>query len=264
MLFTKGCNSHFILWRSLLGPVKLRELHQRTGALVHPSYALPQLRAFYRNETNKRLAKLIEKWQSISSTCLFRWIGKPNVQMPMSYSEASWTGMLDFRTGCWDDEAIHLVETCDGVVQYAITFEDDSDEDIVDSIDLFPVTADFDVALPILREGIRKFNFDGSANSYWERWPELRSNSLNLFLGVGDVKDSHSIGFPSTRAPASEWMRLHHSVSLPENSGDRDVAIPPGLLCKRVSRDEIIVCGVHSHGAAESDIDSCLIPVYEE
>lgn len=221
-----------------LGPEKLHELHQRTGAPVQPSYALPQLRAFYNNEMYKCLAKQVEKWQTISSICLYRWSGKPNIQIPISYSEASWTGMLDFRTGCWDDEAVNLVETCNGVVQYSIEIEDEEangEEECVDDIDLFPPTADFDTALPTLRGGIPKFNYDGSVNSYWERWPELRSPfPVNLFLGVGNVDD---------RPSASEWVRVNHTIVPSYNAVQSDVTIPPGMICKRINRDQIIIGG---------------------
>jgi hypothetical protein len=170
---------------SHIGPEKLNALHQRTGAPIHASYSLPQLRAFYGNENNKSIAKQIEKWQTISSICLFRWSGRPFVQMPISFSEASWTGMLDLHTGCWDDEAVDLFETCNGIVQFQYEVEDD-DEEYVEGIDLLPPTVDFDAALPFLRHSIPRNNGDGSANSYWERWPELRSFPVQLFVGVGD------------------------------------------------------------------------------
>ena len=255
-----------VLYRSLLGPEKLHALHQRTGAPLNASYALPQLRAFYRNVKYKSLAKQIEKWQTISSISLHRWSGRPNIQMPVSFSEASWTGMLDFHTGCWDDEAINLVETCEGVVQYT---HEDNGEGFIDDIDLFPPTADFDAPLPNLRGGIPKFNYDGSVNSYWERWPELRSYPVNLFLGVGGVTGTR----PSSE---SEWVRLHYSILPSNNFSDSGITVPPGLLCKRVHRDQIIVGDVQSDvgGAvewAQSRINvlnvealvSYLPPVYE-
>ena len=88
--------------------------------------------------------------------------------MPISFSEASWTGMLDLHTGCWDDEAVDLFETCNGIVQFQYEVEDD-DEEYVEGIDLLPPTVDFDAALPFLRHSIPRNNGDGSANSYWER-----------------------------------------------------------------------------------------------
>ena len=113
-----------LLFHRELGQEKLDAMYQRTGAPLHASYALPQLRAFYAKEENRHLAERIERWQTLSTICLHRWSGKPCVQMPISYSEASWTGMLDFRTCSWDHEALLLVETCPGVTQYVEPLEE--------------------------------------------------------------------------------------------------------------------------------------------
>ena len=253
---------------SYLGPDKLLALHQRTGSPIHSSHALPQLLAFYRDEKYNSLAKQVEKWETISSICLYRWSGRPNVQMPMSFSEASWTGMLDFRTGCWDDVAVHIVESCDGAV-CAHAMEEEDDEVYPDVIDLFPPTADFDAPLPFLRAGLPQLNDDGSVNSYWERWPELRSYPVSLFFGIGNLDDSKCSAGP-------EWVRVHHSISHSNNEDECDITIPPGLLCKRVHRDQIIVGGFRSDGGSLVDwaqslttmqtveaYDSCLAPVQE-
>jgi hypothetical protein len=105
--------------------------------------------------------------------------------MPISYSEASWTGMLDFRTCSWNYEALRLVETCPGVTQYVGPLEKD-DEGDQDDIELLPPLMNFDAPLPFLREGIPRYNDDGSANAYWEKWPEFRSHMLRLFLGIAE------------------------------------------------------------------------------
>jgi hypothetical protein len=167
-----------------MGQEKMNYMQRRTGAPIHASYSLPQLRAFYGNEKNKIIAKQIEKWQTISSICHFRWSGRPHVQVPISISEASWTGMLNCGTCCWDDEAVDLLETCPGIAQYQFEVEDD-DEEILDDIDLLPPTVPWDAVLPILRTGIPQHNDDGSVNIYWGRWPELRSFPVQLFFGVG-------------------------------------------------------------------------------
>jgi hypothetical protein len=100
--------------------------------------------------------------------------------------EASWTGLLDFRTCSWDDEAVDLVQTCPGITRYEELFEEGDEVYKDDDIELLPPLADFDVRLPFLREGVPKFNHDGSGNVYWERWPEFRSHLLSQFLGIDD------------------------------------------------------------------------------
>mmetsp|Transcript_298 Transcript_298/g.596 ORF Transcript_298/g.596 Transcript_298/m.596 type:complete len:620 (-) Transcript_298:322-2181(-) len=244
-----------------LGPEKLEALYQRTGAPVHVSYALPQLLAFYSNEKNRSIAKRINRWQTISSICLQRWSGRPQTQMPISYSEASWTGMLNFRTCSWDDEIVQLVETCNGVVQYTVEDEDEEDDDI----DLFPPLVDFDAALPFLRGGIAKYNDDGSMNCYWERWPELRASTVNLFFGVGDGaaanigskcgaysssgSGSHRIAVTiGTSAAARVCLPLSMSPSSDEDGSS--ILVPPGLFCYRVHRDLIMLGGALTDGGS--------------
>ncbi len=162
---------------------------------MHTSHALPQLREFYGNEKNKSLAQRIEKWQTISGICLFRWSGRPNAQMPISHREASWTGLLDCRTGCWDDEAVDLLKTCPGIVQYQFEVEDEDEEEYLDEIDLLPPTAPYHAPLPFLRVGIPQHDDDGLVNSYWARWPKLQSFPIQLLFGTGKelINDSGGV-----------------------------------------------------------------------
>ncbi|KAL7531995.1 hypothetical protein ACHAXR_004362 [Thalassiosira sp. AJA248-18] len=164
-----------------LGPEKLHELYQRTGVPMSAAYATPQLLAFYANEKNQSLISNIYRWQTISNICLYRWSGKPHFHMPISISEASLMGLLNSRTCAWDDDIIDILERCCDVVPRS------EDDDVFgDDIDLLPPVADFDVALPYLKNGIPPYCDDGSENSYWDRWPELRPSVVSLFLGVGD------------------------------------------------------------------------------
>ena len=189
MSYTFSATTHRI---RNLGPDKLKSMYQRTGTPIHTSYALPQLRAFYSNPNNREIAKQITKWSTISSICIHRWCGRPqHIEMPISFSEASWTGMLNFRTCSWDDEAVELFEKCKGIVQYSqysTTQEDQQDDDHFgsDGIDLLPPLVDFNSALPFLRGGLPLYNYDGSANRYYDKWPELQSKTVRLFFGLGD------------------------------------------------------------------------------
>jgi len=249
--------------RDKLGPKKVNAIYRRTGSPIHVSYALPQLLAFYRNPDNQGIAKQIDKWQTISSICLQRWSGRYGIQMPISFSEASWTGMLNFRTCHWDDLAVDLLETCDGVVQYSIAREENWEE-VDDEIDLLPPMVDFDAALPFLREGIPRYNDTGSINSYWERWPKLRS-TVNLFYGVGDGAaanigskcsansssslNSHRIAVTiGTSAAARVCLYLPMSASF--DTDENDILVPPGLFCYRVHRDLVLLGGALTDGGS--------------
>ena len=129
--------------------------HRRTGAVVHASYAVVQLKTFaeaqrkrqaseqqqpleavftttFHSTNDQRLltdttpsAVAVEepsvgtsavtcteqkvfKWQTVAAGVMARWTGRTH--MPISYSEASWTGMLDFRKNKWDPYLVELSE----------------------------------------------------------------------------------------------------------------------------------------------------------
>lgn len=72
----------------------LEEARQQTGTPAHASYApvhLLQLVSEY-----PAVARKVKTWQSLPSMMAAKWTCQHSV--PVSYSEASWTGMLDFRT----------------------------------------------------------------------------------------------------------------------------------------------------------------------
>ena len=247
-----------LLFHRELGQEKLDAMYQRTGAPLHASYALPQLRAFYAKEENRHLAERIERWQTLSTICLHRWSGKPCVQMPISYSEASWTGMLDFRTCSWDHEALLLVETCPGVTQYVEPLEE-GDEAYLDDIELLPPLMDFDAPLPFLREGIPRYNNDGGANAYWERWPEFRSHMLSMFLGIGDGAAAN-VGSKCGGGQQGRQQRIAVTIGtsaaarvclpLSKTLSSDHISIPPGLFCYRVNRDTILLGGALTDGGS--------------
>ncbi|KAL3817012.1 hypothetical protein ACHAXA_002924 [Cyclostephanos tholiformis] len=238
-------------------------MYQRTGAPLHVSYALPQLRAFYAKEENQHLAIKIDRWQTLSTICLHRWSGKPCLQMPISYSEASWTGMFDFRSCSWDQEALNLVETCPGVTQYDYTIEHD-DDGPKDEIELLPPLVDFDSPLPVLREGIPPCNADGGLNPYWERWPEFRSHALSMFFGIGDGAAANvgsKCGSSDQQEREGRHIQRRIAVTIGTSAAARVclplstpslssnlVLIPPGLFCYRVHRDTILLGGALTDG----------------
>ena len=118
----------------------------KTGTILkHPSYAPPHLLSLARSSN----LKSIDKFYTLSSLIISRWRNKLT---PISYSEASWTGLFDFKHLCWDEHALELchIPAC-----------------------LLPPVADFDDEpyIPMLP-------------LYAERWPELAE--AKIFLGIGD------------------------------------------------------------------------------
>jgi len=115
--------------RQELGPNELDRLYQVTGAPLHSAYALPQLRVLYKynivntnNDNNNnnnsnndggsvRTSKNHgDRWQSIAGYILSPWIGRQQY-LPISYSEASWTGLLNARDCVYEESALQLLPT---------------------------------------------------------------------------------------------------------------------------------------------------------
>ena len=229
---------------------------------MHTSYALPQLLAFYAKDENQDLIKQTAKWKTISSICLDRWTGKPNIDIPISYSEASWTGMLNFRTGGWDDEVVDLLDICYDAYSF-----DESDMVSKDDLNFLPQVMDYDSQLPFLVScGIPEYCWNGYANAYFDRWPEFRSNELNLYLGLGDGAaanvGSKSCGFSSSDSgriavtvgtSAAARICLHmplESISYHHQGRRCDIIIPQGLFCYRVDRFTVLIGGALTDGGS--------------
>lgn len=71
----------------------LEETRQRTGTPTHVSYAPIQLLRLLKECPD--VARKVKTWQTLPSLIAARWCGLSRA--PVSYSEASWMGLLDFR-----------------------------------------------------------------------------------------------------------------------------------------------------------------------
>ena len=211
--------------RSRLSETRQRRLYRQTGAPLHPSYALPQLLAFYRHADHRALARRVASWQSLSSLCLRRWTGGEAAPPgPISYSEASWTGLFDFRTCRWHEDAMDVLSR-GGVAP-----------------GLLPRVCDFDEVRGRLRE----------RSEYYDRWPEMRG--ARFYLGVGDGAAANigsKCGAPD-RIAVTIGTSAAARVCLPLSVGgdDRDVRLPPGLFCYRVDRRRVLVGGALTDGGS--------------
>lgn len=87
-------------------------------------------------------------WFTLSALILSRWTKQ---RAPISYSEASWLGLLDFKHLCWDPQALQAAHI---------------------ELSSLPPLLDYD-----------QFNSTLS-DEYLNRWPEL--HQAKLFLGIGD------------------------------------------------------------------------------
>lgn len=124
------------------------DLTHLSGTVVaHPAYAPCELYRLL--HTNPTLFQSVEKWQSISTYLISRWTGRSDIAI--SYSEASWSGLLNFRSRTWDMSLLHLLRLSDR-------------------------------KLPPLADSSKSYT--GLSCEYAKRWPELQF--VPLFLGIGD------------------------------------------------------------------------------
>ena len=249
--------------REKLRTKELDEMYQRTGAPLHSAYALPQLRVFYNN--NPELASRVEKWTTLASLCLDRWTNgqlRRGGHCSISYSEASWTGMLNFRIGRWDEETKRLLPK--------------------ECIAALPLPMDFDTAPPTNR-GIHILK----GSTYWDRWPELRGQGddnddketmngrrdgfCRLFLGIGDGACANAGSKCTTLdriavsvgTSAAVRIILHLpinylawcggvSASFVESKGHPppSIPIPQGLFCYRIDAHHVLLGGALTDGGS--------------
>jgi len=218
--------------RQELGPDALDKLYQATGAPLHSAYALPQLRVLY-NEGKSRLeGHKNHRWQSITGYCLSRWTNRKH--LPITFSEASWTGLLNVRDCVFEESAIRwLPPDCRAAL---------------------PELADFtDCVL-----GIPQFlnTNKTSRNPYWKKFPELRETKF--FLGIGDGACAN-VGSKCTTSSriavtvgtsAAVRMCLRHQAS--SLSSKLPFRIPEcrGLFCYRIDRNHVLVGGALTDGGS--------------
>ncbi len=213
--------------RQELGKDGLDNLYQTTGAPLHSAFALPQLRALY----NKTEFPMGHRWQSIAGYCLSRWTNRKHV--PLTYSEASWTGLLNINDCVFEDSAIKLLpQACR---------------------DALPELADFTDYI----QGIPQFlNDDTTINPYWDKFPEL--HDAKFFLGVGDGACAN-VGSKCTTdsriavtvgTSAAVRMCLRHDAGL--GSSELPFKIPDcrGLFCYRIDRNHVLVGGALTDGGS--------------
>ncbi|MEJ5868168.1 gluconokinase [Pseudokineococcus sp. 5B2Z-1] len=75
-------------------------VQQRTGTRLHTSYLAPRLR--WLAETRPDLVARVATWTSLGEYVHLRLLGVTAASTPT----AAWTGMLDRRTGRWDEELL--------------------------------------------------------------------------------------------------------------------------------------------------------------
>jgi gluconokinase len=256
--------------RQELSQEELQELYQVTGAPLHTAYAIPQLRALYNNQKSAVHHEGPHTWQTLASHCIARWTGQQPPILPISYSEASWTGLLNVNACIYEPKAIGLLPP--------------------ECRDALPPLSDYrDYVQGIPQYARGNNNRDASSDNppvqhhpYWTRFPELRDT--RFFLGIGDGACAN-VGSKCTVAnriavtigtSAAARLCLYHPQTsitvtktiMDDDNHDRLNAITKtkltistsqfsfelpkyqGLFCYRIDRDHVLVGGALTDGGS--------------
>jgi gluconokinase len=218
--------------------------HALTGtSMHHPSYALVQLKAFY--ERFPEIAASVHQWTTLSSYILGCWTttspsmgARTGVEIPMhtssidtsfefcpvSFSEASWTGLFKTDDLSWCGKALHYLPGL--------------------RANTLPRLCDFNDYLGHTRSSLAA------------RWPELQGCRFHLGIGDGAAANLGSAaqclaeGFAvdacvsvgtSAAVRVLVGSRAHSEVSPP---------VPLGLWCYRVDRNRCLVGGALTDGGS--------------
>mmetsp|Transcript_48489 Transcript_48489/g.56669 ORF Transcript_48489/g.56669 Transcript_48489/m.56669 type:complete len:568 (+) Transcript_48489:886-2589(+) len=228
--------------KSKIGLAGAKNLYKRTGTPIHSCYALPQLRHHYKKLSTlaqQTSATKVHKWQTIGSICLSRWIAKDDITsdessslcLPFSLSEASWTGLLNYRTCEWDEEAVKLLP-----------------KECIDALP--PISSEMEI--------FYKIN-----SAYGVRWPEMQ-NHCRFFLGMGDgacanvgskCSTSKRIAVTIGTSAAARICLPCPILNCPQSSLDKECVssfpdIPLGLFCYRISKYHILLGGALTDGGS--------------
>lgn len=212
--------------KSQLGPDVERKLYSRTGAPIHSAYALPQLVNLSESISPEEF-KTIKEFSTLGSLYIARLTGKKSI--PISYSEASWTGMLNYRTGKWDDMCMGLLPK--------------------DVVPLLPKVEDSNT--PEFYLGV----------SYQMKWPEAKDARIHLAVGDGACANIGSKCTTPERIAVtigtSAAARICLKLSICDDNHDdtddhlpSDVDVPFGLFCYRINSSTVLVGGALTDGGS--------------
>jgi gluconokinase len=181
------------------------EVHNRTGCRFHTSY-LPARMLWFKRARPVAFHQA-SRWMSIGELMAFRLFGETAV----SYSTASWTGLLDRNRLAWDQALMDFLPV---------------------SMVGFSPLVDLDVP------------WRGLVPKFAERWPAL--SDLPWFPAIGDGAGAN-IGsgcVDSGRLALSMGTSSALRITLTEPVDK----VPEGLWCYRVDKDRSLVGGALSEG----------------
>jgi gluconokinase len=181
--------------------------HQRTGAKLHTAYYPAQIHW----HLPLHHVNLI---QDLATTLYNIWFGnveKEWIHTPMSYSMASWSGMLNREKLEWDEEWLKVLGL---------------------SASLFPPLADFTQAQMGLNE------------TYAKRWPALAN--VPFYLAVGDGAAAQ-VGSDAIEA-GTATLTIGTTAAIRKVSTDALPPVPAGCWSYRIDKEHHLLGGALSEG----------------
>jgi gluconokinase len=185
--------------KELRRKLDLLEVYQRTGCPQHTSYLPSRFLWLRRNAPD--LYEKVRLWVDAGTYLYTRWFGRMDV--PMSDSMASWTGLLDRRRFQWDEELLRQTSV---------------------SVDSLPPLADYSTSQR------------GLCETFAKRWPALKD--VQFFLGVGDGL-SANVGSGCV-SPDSPALTIGTSGAMRILLEDAPQEIPQGLWAYRLGRRTLL------------------------
>jgi gluconokinase len=180
-------------------------VHQRTGCLLHTAYHPARLHWLQRTEPD--LFSRVEAWLDIGTYLYSQWFHKA----PISYSVASWSGLLNRAQLEWDGGWLTLLSLAP---------------------DQFPVLDDYNTTV------------SGLTSDYAARWPLLRAVPFCLPIGDGVAANVGSgcvdRSFIALTVGTTAALRTITDEALP--------LVPAGLWSYRVNRQLHLLGGATSEG----------------
>jgi gluconokinase len=181
--------------------------HQRTGCPQHTSYA--PARFLWVRRTYPDLARRVHRWMDAGTFLYTKWFGHADI--PISYSIASWLGLLNRHKMQWDEELLDRLEV---------------------SPEQLPLLADYTDA------------HRGLASSFAKHWPPLRD--VPFFLTVGDGAAAN-VG-SGCLGPGRAALTIGTSGAMRVLLSEKTPAVPPGLWAYRLGRAQTLLGGSFNEG----------------
>jgi gluconokinase len=182
----------------------VQEIHQRTGCIIHTAYH--PARFHWLQRVQPQLMEQVTYWIDFGAYCYKQWFGEVRV----SYSLASWSGMLNRQSLSWDQAWL---------------------DELSLPREKLPPLADFDAAMTGLRE------------SYAKRWRDVP-----FFLAIGDGA-SANIGVGAYQRDKLA-LTVGTTAALRHVTDKKLPPVPDGLWSYRVDKNHHLVGGATSEGGS--------------